>query len=83
MGKQINASILYIMNEVELSIYRFLISRIKKNKKTASTSRAGGQPDHYPLEHLMIWQVTIASTGPQPEVDREGGYLDREGKTTG
>ena len=31
----------------------------------------------------MFWQVTVASTGPRLEVDREGGYLDREGKATG
>ena len=33
MGRQLNASVLYIINEVELSIYRFLTSGAKKNKK--------------------------------------------------
>ena len=31
----------------------------------------------------MLWKVTVASTGPRPEVDREGGYLDREEKAIG
>ena len=31
----------------------------------------------------MLWQVTVASTGPRPEVDREGGYLNHEGKAIG
>ena len=31
----------------------------------------------------MLWQVTIASTGPQPEVDRERENLNRERKATG
>ena len=31
--KQINASVLYVKNEGELSIYRFLTSGTKKNKK--------------------------------------------------
>ena len=30
----------------------------------------------------MLWQVIVASIGPRPEVDREGGYLNREGKAT-
>ena len=33
MGRQINAGVLYLINEVELSIYRFLTSGAKKNKK--------------------------------------------------
>ena len=33
VGKQINAGILLLINEVELSIYRFLISKAKKTKK--------------------------------------------------
>ena len=28
-----NASVIYIINEVKLSIYRFLTSKAKKNKK--------------------------------------------------
>ena len=33
MGRQINASVLYIINEVELSIYRFLTLGAKKKQK--------------------------------------------------
>ena len=33
MGIQINAYVLYLINEVELSIYRFLTSGVKKIKK--------------------------------------------------
>ena len=33
MVRQLNASVLYIINEVELSIYRFLTLEAKKNKK--------------------------------------------------
>ena len=32
MGRQINASILFLINEVKLSIYRFLTSGAKKKK---------------------------------------------------
>ena len=33
VGRQLNASVLYIINEMKLSIYRFLTSWAKKNKK--------------------------------------------------
>ena len=33
MGRKINVGVLYVINEVELSIYRFLNSGAKKNKK--------------------------------------------------
>ena len=33
MGRQINACVFFFINEVELSIYRFLTSGIKKIKK--------------------------------------------------
>ena len=33
MGRQINVVVLLLINEVELSIYRFLISGAKKTKK--------------------------------------------------
>ena len=33
MGRQLNTSVLYVINEMELSIYRFLTSGAKKNKK--------------------------------------------------
>ena len=33
VGRQLIANVLYVINEVELSIYRFLTSRAKKNKK--------------------------------------------------
>ena len=34
VGKQINASVLMLINEVELSIYRFLASRTKKQPRS-------------------------------------------------
>ena len=33
VGKQVNACVLYLINEVEFSIYRFLTLGAKKNKK--------------------------------------------------
>ena len=33
VGKQLIASVLYVINEAELLIYRFLTSGAKKNKK--------------------------------------------------
>ena len=33
MGRQLNASVFYVINEVELSIYRFLSSGAKKSKR--------------------------------------------------
>ena len=33
VGKLLNASVLLSINEVELSIYRFLSSRVKNNKR--------------------------------------------------
>ena len=41
VGRQLNASVLYIINEVELSIYRFLISGAKKNKKQSQPVKLG------------------------------------------
>ena len=43
MGKQINTGVLLLINEVELSIYRFLTSGTKKNQKAVSIGRAGGR----------------------------------------
>ena len=36
VGKQINAGVLLLINKVEFSIYRFIVSRAKMPKKTAS-----------------------------------------------
>ena len=41
MGRQINASVLLFINEVELSIYRFLTSGGKKNKKQPQSIELG------------------------------------------
>ena len=46
MGRQINASVLFFINEVELFIYRFLTLGAKKTKKAASTGRVRGQSVH-------------------------------------
>ena len=36
VGKQINAYVILLINEVELFIYRFLISRAKNQKATST-----------------------------------------------
>ena len=41
MGRQLNASVIYVINEVELSIYRFLTSGAKKNKSSLNQSNWG------------------------------------------
>ena len=41
MSKQINAGILLLINEVELSIYRFLSSGAKKIKKQPQLVKLG------------------------------------------
>ena len=41
MSRQLNASVLYVINEVELSIYRFLTSGAKKNKKLPQLAELG------------------------------------------
>ena len=41
MGIQINAGVLLFINEVELSIYRFLTSGAKKNKKQPQLVKLG------------------------------------------
>ena len=42
--RQINAGVLLLINEVELSIYRFLISEAKKIKKQSQPVELGGRP---------------------------------------
>ena len=41
MGRQINTGVLYLINEVELSIYRFLILGAKKKKSSLNWSSWG------------------------------------------
>ena len=41
MGRQLIASVLYVINEVELSIYRFLSSGAKKVKGSLNRSSRG------------------------------------------
>ena len=41
VGKQINSSVLFIINEVELSIYRFQTSGAKKTKKQPQSIELG------------------------------------------
>ena len=41
MGRQKNVGVLYPINEVELSIYRFLTSGAKKNKKHPQPVKLG------------------------------------------
>ena len=54
VGRQINASVLLLINEVELSIYRFLILE-PKNQKSASTSRAGGSTSSLAVGEFNAW----------------------------
>ena len=42
MGKQINIGVIFLINEVELSIYRFPISGAKKTKKQPQSIELGG-----------------------------------------
>ena len=42
MGRQINAGVLYLIKEVELSIYRFLTLGAKKIKKQPQLVELGG-----------------------------------------
>ena len=41
VSRQINASVLYFINEVKLFIYRFLTSGAKKNKKQSQPVKLG------------------------------------------
>ena len=41
VGKQINAGVLFLINEVELSIYRFLTSAAKMSKNNVDQSSWG------------------------------------------
>ena len=41
VGRQINASVLLLINEVELSIYKFITSGVKKIKKQPQSVELG------------------------------------------
>ena len=41
MGRQINAGVLFLINKVKISIYRFLTSEAKKIKKQPQPGRKG------------------------------------------
>ena len=41
LGKQINAGVLLLINEVELSIYKFLASRVINAKKQSQSVELG------------------------------------------
>ena len=74
MGKQLNASVFYLINEVKLLIYKFLTSRAKKNKK---------QPQPVELEvNRVTSRLSIQYFGklllPRPDLDREGKTIGRE-----
>ena len=85
MGRQINGGVLLLINKVELSIYRFLTSGAKKNKKQPQLVERGstGSLAIGAFNDVAGYRFfDRISTGPRLEVDREKGYLNREGKAT-
>ena len=64
-----------LINEVELSIYRFLTSGAKKPKSSLDRL-SWGFTISLAIGAFNIWQVTVT-------LDREDKYLNQEGKTTG
>ena len=79
MFRQINAGVLCLINEVELSIYRFLTSGAKKNKKQPQPIKLGVDQFTSCLSIQCFGRLPFL----RPDLDRERGYLDREGKATG
>ena len=66
------ASVLYIINEVELSIYRFLSSGAKKSKKTASTGQARGRQGRREPQSGRegYWKRESVFDTPRPDLDQ-------------
>ena len=79
MGRQINAGVLLLINEVELSIYWFLTSGAKKIKKQPQSVELGVN------QVTSRWSIKCFDRLPllRSEVDREGKYLDWKGMATG
>ena len=63
-----NAIVLLSINEVELSIYRFLSSRVKNNKRQPRPVDLGSTGS-LAVGAFNVWQVTVALTGPRPILD--------------
>ena len=58
MGRQINASVLLLINEMELSIYRFLTLGAKKSKSNLDRS-SQGLTSSLAVGAFNAWQVTV------------------------
>ena len=54
VGKQINAGVLFLINEVELSIYRFLTSAAKMSKNNVDQS-SWGSTDSLTIGAFNVW----------------------------
>ena len=73
------ASVILFINEVELSIYRFLSSGVKNSKREPWPCRARGRPVHWPLEHLMLDRLPL----PRLDLDQERVNSNWEEEATG
>ena len=58
VGRQINISVLFLKNEVELSIYKFLTTRTKKTKKQPQSIELGSTGS-LAVRAFNAWQVTV------------------------
>ena len=58
VGRQINISVLFLKNEVELSIYKFLTTRTKKTKKQPQSIELGSTGS-LAVGAFNAWQVTV------------------------
>ena len=69
VGKQINVSVLLLINEVELNIYRFITLGTNKTKKQSHPIELGVDWFTSYLEHLILDIWLLPSTRPLQEVD--------------
>ena len=58
VGRQINISVLFLKNEVEFSIYKFLTTRTKKTKKQPQSIELGSTGS-LAVGVFNAWQVTV------------------------
>ena len=80
------ASVLFLINEVELSIYRFSGSGVKNNKRYPRPVKLGINwiTSRWAFNALIGCHcLDRTSIEPRPEVDREGVNLNREEEATG
>ena len=72
MGRQLNASVLYIINEVEFSIYRFLTSGAKKNKKKSQPVELGIN------QFTSCWSIKCLAGDRYPQSDFDRTSTEKE-----